>query len=321
MKYFLLFIALTQVTFSQIRFTITSNKPIYEYGETIILTATAKNTSTKTHNIEFSCLTTMQAEFKFNDYYSGNWTSCFTSIAEVALKPNQSRNYEWIIDPKVFGLPDRDSIQTIIGRFFYMDSSSIGNYILRDTISIIAPKYYGGQLTVYFDDSLSTEIAQIRQNLNAKLLLHEVFNNYFTHETWQLTGISVDSVVNLYNNDSRFIDINYKRESSYSSITTSADDELAVSKFNLSQNYPNPFNPNTIINYSLPASSKVTLEVYNSLGQLVSVLENGIKSAGVYDINWNAESLPSGVYFIRINALESDSKKSHTHVTKALLLK
>ena len=87
--------------------------------------------------------------------------------------------------------------------------------------------------------------------------------------------------------------------------------EVAVPKnYELSQNFPNPFNPNTEISYSLPSASYVKLIVYNSLGQSVKVLENGFKNAGNYSVKFNADELPSGAYYYKIEAGQfSQSKK------------
>lgn len=66
--------------------------------------------------------------------------------------------------------------------------------------------------------------------------------------------------------------------------------------FALAQNYPNPFNPSTKIQFSVPTTGNVKLNVYNSLGQEVATLVNEVKSAGNYTANFNASSLPSGIY-------------------------
>jgi hypothetical protein len=72
--------------------------------------------------------------------------------------------------------------------------------------------------------------------------------------------------------------------------------------FALSQNYPNPFNPSTIIKYSLPSVSKVTIKIYNLLGQEIKTLVNKTESAGDHQITFNAGNLPSGIYLYRIQA-------------------
>lgn len=74
-------------------------------------------------------------------------------------------------------------------------------------------------------------------------------------------------------------------------------------EFNLYQNYPNPFNPITTIKYDLPKDVKVTIKVYDLLGrEIETIINNEFKTAGWYEINWNANKYASGVYIYRIEA-------------------
>ena len=87
------------------------------------------------------------------------------------------------------------------------------------------------------------------------------------------------------------------------------------SDFELSQNYPNPFNPSTTIRYSLPVAGKVTLRIFNLLGQVVETLVEQQQNAGAYVVLFNASRLSSGTYFYR---LETDQ---YSLTKKMLLLK
>jgi hypothetical protein len=85
--------------------------------------------------------------------------------------------------------------------------------------------------------------------------------------------------------------------------------------FSLSQNYPNPWNPSTTINYSIAKAGSVRLTVFNAIGGKVAVLINEYKPAGNYSVQFNADTIPSGVYFYR---LESGG---YSDVKKLILLK
>src|SRR5690606_19548717 len=82
--------------------------------------------------------------------------------------------------------------------------------------------------------------------------------------------------------------------------------DLTPSTFNLSQNYPNPFNPATTISFSLASDSKVTLNVFDILGQEVPTLVNGTLSAAVHKLNFDAASMISGIYNYTIEAAGVD---------------
>jgi hypothetical protein len=91
-------------------------------------------------------------------------------------------------------------------------------------------------------------------------------------------------------------------------------------EYALYQAYPNPFNPAATIKFDLPKDSRVTLKVYNLLGQVVTTLsDNQPYQAGTHQSEFNAGKLASGLYFYRITA-QSDSK-TFTDVKKMLLMK
>jgi aminopeptidase N len=73
------------------------------------------------------------------------------------------------------------------------------------------------------------------------------------------------------------------------------------SVFSLEQNYPNPFNPSTLIRFSIPHSVLIDVAVYNILGEHVASLVHEQKEPGTYEVEWNAEGHPSGIYFCRLS--------------------
>ena len=91
---------------------------------------------------------------------------------------------------------------------------------------------------------------------------------------------------------------------------------VAPNAFALGQNYPNPFNPSTSIQFTVPNDGRATLKVYNTLGQEVATLFDGVATAGEYhQATFDASHLASGIYFSR---LEFGGKMQ---VKKMLLLK
>lgn len=72
--------------------------------------------------------------------------------------------------------------------------------------------------------------------------------------------------------------------------------------FHLFQNYPNPFNPSTTIRFTLQKTEHSSLKIYNTAGQEVAELVDDIRSAGEHQVQWQADGLPSGIYFARLQA-------------------
>jgi hypothetical protein len=87
---------------------------------------------------------------------------------------------------------------------------------------------------------------------------------------------------------------------SYVTGVENAEDVLRT--FTLKQNYPNPFNPSTTISFLLPQREHVTLKVFDVLGREVATLVDGELNAGEHSVNFNAEWIPSGVYFAQMKA-------------------
>ena len=83
----------------------------------------------------------------------------------------------------------------------------------------------------------------------------------------------------------------------------------------LEQNYPNPFNPTTVISYSIPTASFVSVKVFDVLGNTIATLVNEHQEVGSYKVSFNASALSNGVYFYKIHS------GGFTDIKKMLLLK
>lgn len=72
--------------------------------------------------------------------------------------------------------------------------------------------------------------------------------------------------------------------------------------FELFQNYPNPFNPSTTVKYQIPASSFVSIMLYDQLGREALKIFEGEQNAGYYSLQFNAGGLSSGVYYLKVSS-------------------
>ncbi|MGE5810472.1 MAG: LamG-like jellyroll fold domain-containing protein [Ignavibacteria bacterium] len=116
----------------------------------------------------------------------------------------------------------------------------------------------------------------------------------------------------------RLKQVDYDGSYTYSNVTIV---DLGLPKdFALAQNYPNPFNPSTTIKFTLPANAKVTMKVYNTLGQEVALILSGEFNAGIHEAVFNASGFSSGVYLYRLEAAGTDGS-SFVAMKRMLLVK
>lgn len=123
----------------------------------------------------------------------------------------------------------------------------------------------------------------------------------------QIDGVEVSETLTWTNNGDR-IEVNLL------SAKTNTTENLPGT-YTLAQNYPNPFNPSTIINFTMAAEGRATIEIYNILGKVVAVPFDGIAKSGINEITWNGtnsagEKVASGIYLYRLTAGNfSETKK------------
>lgn len=93
----------------------------------------------------------------------------------------------------------------------------------------------------------------------------------------------------------------------------------AKREFTLKQNYPNPFNPVTMISYSIPEQSYVTLKVYDMLGREVAEIVNTSQNAGNYHKRFDGSDLASGIYIYKLTAISGNNR--YEKISKMTLIK
>ena len=98
-------------------------------------------------------------------------------------------------------------------------------------------------------------------------------------------------------------------------IVVSVDDITSLLSYELFQNYPNPFNSSTIISFTIPGLSNVLLEVYNLLGEKIVTLIDEPLNAGKHSVHFEADDLPSGIYFYVLK------EAKHIQTKKMLLIR
>lgn len=102
---------------------------------------------------------------------------------------------------------------------------------------------------------------------------------------------------------------------SFSGAVAVDDERFKSLRFSLSQNYPNPFNPETNITFTIPEAGYTVLKIYDALGREAATLINGELAKGEYTKKFNAQGLPGGVYFAKLQS------GSYSAVKKMMLLK
>jgi hypothetical protein len=141
------------------------------------------------------------------------------------------------------------------------------------------------------------------------------------------TEKSVYSLVDNFNNAGfsgtiyyRLKQLDFDGSFSYSG-PVSVNVDLTAKDYFIEQNFPNPFNPSTSVRFNLPEESRVSVQIINSLGEVIANLIDEIRPSGIHSQTWNAVNAASGIYFIRINAQSVVSNKTFSQTIKTVLMK
>jgi glucose/arabinose dehydrogenase len=177
--------------------------------------------------------------------------------------------------------------RSVTGGYVYKGNLT-GGY-LRDWY-FFADYVFGNVWALYYDGSEVTEISYVGQPQ--------------ADRTVQISSFGVDQHGELYI-------LGYNTGSIFSMKLIGSVDDIGniPESFFLSDNYPNPFNPHTMIEFGITEERFVTVTVYNVLGEKVALPIAQHLSSGTYRFTWDAASLPSGIYYYRLDAGDYSSTK------------
>jgi photosystem II stability/assembly factor-like uncharacterized protein len=223
----------------------------------------------------------------------GVYTSSADSIDWVPI----GLEAEWgnaiaAIDTNVFvGTPGGIYLYTGSGTTWLSRSNGLpnnGQSCILTTADTLLFAYYSGFSTISVNGIfMSSDLGQTWVQINDSIFSGNVVNTMVTTKKYLIAGTQSGAW-----------------RLPLASMITSVDD-IPIhlpTDYALNQNYPNPFNPSTTITFSVGTNSYTSLRVYDVLGREVATIVSEQLSAGNYSRQWNAEKLPSGIYFYRLQA-------------------
>lgn len=220
----------------------------------------------------------------------------YDEFGKVISRPVAGETYNLIVS-----LDQLESVTAVIFEFNLPSNIEMLNYSIFDDFKIGCDD---------FIEFVKQEGQKMTFVLARPLIYGEFSGNDVKIVKLKIRGYDYNQLFNFV--ESRIMDNNgaFYKVRSNDALTSIPD------KFNLLQNYPNPFNPKTVIRFDLPEDSKVSLKIYNSLGELVqTIIDNQVLIAGSYEKYFDASQLPSGVYLYRL------SSDKFTSTRKMILMK
>jgi len=244
----------------------------------------------------------------------------YREVVDDSIMPN-GYNYYKLSDPTTFNyLPILfERIDTTSGKVFRYDN----------TLGLPDDEYLIDDLFAELGDTIWSSRHQYQDFVPFICVGGGVFNKWgiqgprkiftiydLTGYTYSLSqGVGIDSIYSSFDFGENFTTLKGCIIDGvvYGDTTTVGveDEEIPiVANFNLEQNYPNPFNPSTKIKFTIPnvethrdaSLQKVTLKIYDILGNEIATLVNEELSAGVYEVEFNGSELTSGIYFYVLKA-------------------
>ena len=202
---------------------------------------------------------------------------------------------------------------------------TVGSFLYSQTVYDVTPGTKGNQIIITLENESKVSKAE---NLEVKLIKSPPALNFAVRRQVVKiieTSKSKDAVFSF--DIKRNIESNKKDTIEFSISGNGVNlnksfiiNYAAPKEFALSQNFPNPFNPITTIRYDLPFNSKVSLKIYDILGNEVKTLVNGEQPAGYKEIRFDGSSLASGIYIYRLIA-DNRAGENFVSIKKMMMVK
>ena len=247
-----------------------------------------------------------------DDEYAFNLTQKYESFIVDELMPHIDATYRTLLDPEFramaglsfggllttqicFNRPESFGLAAPYSPSYWVKNKEVFNSVLGGLKKDI--KWYIDWGTYEPDITINARL--FKDGLEAKEYEKE-WNEWHEAHSWGSWRAHLDNALEFF----------------FPGSAVYVEEEQTIPKsFVLMQNYPNPFNPTTKIQYLIPEQSYVTLKLFNILGSEVVILVNEEKPASIYEVEFNASNLPSGVYFYQLQS------GKFTAVNKMLLLR
>ena len=235
---------------------------------------------------------------------SADLTLLMHNIAEwfgIAVNPTEPISLNLIPESPSITIPPGGGSFTFD---FVLDNASTNNYTVDVWTDVTLPSGVNYPIITRSGVLLGAGVSIVKPDIQQFLPGTAVggmyaYNAYIRdHQTWELYAMDSFEFEKLGADGSISHDHGWQL---FGWGITDALEDIST-EFSLNQNYPNPFNPETVIIFTLPQASEISLSIYNVKGQLVETLMSGMQSAGIHEITWNAEGNPSGMYFVRLSA-------------------
>ncbi len=226
-----------------------------------------------------------------------NWQQLYDALVGVSFGIDSGALSEDItIGVNIFGFSCQDSGYYFDPNLFmFMGVTVIGDssgFHGLDDFYYFNPGHYA-RLTIPFTNAFNALLQFLNIDIN------DIGFGYYVDSLFVSHGLEFD--VNSDNIELRLSHFS-KFGGGRGSVVEVENDANKPREFALYQNYPNPFNPTTHIRYTIPKNSYVTLKVYDALGSEVATLVQGEKPAGLYEVEFDASKLSSGIYFYELKA-------------------